>query len=362
MRTNSRNIAFKIPTTFGSPLIGRTYQAETSVKYRYAFNGKEKDDENYGDGNCIAFEARIYDSRLGRFLSADPMEDEYPWQSAYCFAANNPIELIDYLGMGPDKKDDQKIVKKGEGPAAYAKRNNIPLDKLASLNETVFKDYPTNGSDEDKQNYWKNNSGTNWKIHPGQELNTGTSETPDASSKMAFDLSNTMSASNLPKTPQPQPKGNPGFAEISASITAGLSPAGVFDDIHTALTGNDYYTGENVTGPLRYLGLVPLVSELRKANNIRKLATTLTEQADNLKILNKGKSSVTIGTAKKQFRFDLSGASHAGVPTPHIQVYNKNFVNGVQKSISRASKQAIPMTQQDIRLIRKYLEKNAKGN
>lgn len=34
-------------------------------RYRFGFNGQEKDDETSGNGNSIDFEARIYDDRMG---------------------------------------------------------------------------------------------------------------------------------------------------------------------------------------------------------------------------------------------------------------------------------------------------------
>ena len=59
-------------------------------KYRYGFNGKEKESE-IGEG-VYDFGARISDSRLGgRFFSIDPDAIKYPFMSPYCFAANNPI-------------------------------------------------------------------------------------------------------------------------------------------------------------------------------------------------------------------------------------------------------------------------------
>ena len=66
--------------------------------YRYGFGGHEKDDEIKGSGNSYEFLFRIYDPRLGKFLSTDPLEGEYPWNSPYAFAENRPIDGIDLEG------------------------------------------------------------------------------------------------------------------------------------------------------------------------------------------------------------------------------------------------------------------------
>ncbi|MFN3446871.1 MAG: RHS repeat-associated core domain-containing protein, partial [Bacteroidia bacterium] len=66
--------------------------------YRFGFNGKEKDNDTYGEGNAYDFGARIYDSRLGRWLSVDPFQNEYPGFSGYNYSLNNPIALNDQDG------------------------------------------------------------------------------------------------------------------------------------------------------------------------------------------------------------------------------------------------------------------------
>lgn len=66
--------------------------------YRYGFNGMEKDDEVKGNGNSVDFGARIYDPRLGRWLSIDPHAAKYPSTSPYAFCNNNPLIFVDKDG------------------------------------------------------------------------------------------------------------------------------------------------------------------------------------------------------------------------------------------------------------------------
>ncbi|HBG70961.1 MAG: hypothetical protein A2W93_03335 [Bacteroidetes bacterium GWF2_43_63] len=70
----------------------------SSDNYSFGFNGKENDNEVKGTGNSVDFGARIYDSRLGRWMSVDPLFKDYPDLSPYCFAANSPILFVDRDG------------------------------------------------------------------------------------------------------------------------------------------------------------------------------------------------------------------------------------------------------------------------
>jgi len=76
----------------------RKFSAGTG--YRYGFNGKENDNEVKGEGDQIDFGSRIYDPRLSRWLSVDPLQKKYPNETPYLFTGGNPIYFID-----PDGKD-----------------------------------------------------------------------------------------------------------------------------------------------------------------------------------------------------------------------------------------------------------------
>lgn len=82
---------------------GRKYR-QVNTTYRYGFNGKENDSDVKGEGNQQDYGARIYDTRLGRFLSVDPLTRAFSWYSPFQFAGNMPIAAVDLDG------EEQKIM------------------------------------------------------------------------------------------------------------------------------------------------------------------------------------------------------------------------------------------------------------
>lgn len=86
---------------FGMDMPGRTTPAPGSIgQYRFGFNGKEEELE-LGSGAYADFGARMYDERLGRFMSTDPLENKYPAYSPYNYAINSPIACKDNEGKNP---------------------------------------------------------------------------------------------------------------------------------------------------------------------------------------------------------------------------------------------------------------------
>jgi RHS repeat-associated protein len=81
---------------FGMLMPGRKFNAGS---FRYGFNGKENDNEVKGIGNQQDYGMRIYDTRLGKFLSLDLLTPNYPMLTPYQFASNTPIAAIDLDGL-----------------------------------------------------------------------------------------------------------------------------------------------------------------------------------------------------------------------------------------------------------------------
>jgi RHS repeat-associated protein len=77
---------------------GRTFSVEN---YRYGYNGKENQDELLGDDNAQDFGARMYDARLCKWLSMDPLKKKFTKMSPYNFNLNSPFILKDNDGLEP---------------------------------------------------------------------------------------------------------------------------------------------------------------------------------------------------------------------------------------------------------------------
>jgi hypothetical protein len=51
-----------------------------------------------GEGNSQDYGMRIYDTRVGRFLSVDPLTSQFPYYTPYQYAGNKPIWAMDLDG------------------------------------------------------------------------------------------------------------------------------------------------------------------------------------------------------------------------------------------------------------------------
>ena len=74
-------------------------RSHSSNSYRFGFNGKENDNEVKGTGGQQDYGMRIYDPRLGKFLSVDPLTKDYAYYTPYQFSGNMPIWAIDLDGL-----------------------------------------------------------------------------------------------------------------------------------------------------------------------------------------------------------------------------------------------------------------------
>ena len=72
---------------------------DSNPSLRFAFNGKENDNEVNGVGNFQDYGMRNYDNRLCRFLRVDPATKKYPELTPFQFANNSPIAGIDLDGL-----------------------------------------------------------------------------------------------------------------------------------------------------------------------------------------------------------------------------------------------------------------------
>lgn len=102
----------------------------------YLFNAKEFDEET----GLYYYGARYYDPRLSLWMSVDIYEEKYPFNSTYCYAANNPIKFID---------PDGRYVKPAGTAELMMIQNTLPkeargyvrLDQNGFIDRTLLNSY-----------------------------------------------------------------------------------------------------------------------------------------------------------------------------------------------------------------------------
>ncbi len=104
--------------------------------YRFGFNGKEMDNEVAGTGNQYDYGFRIYNPRLGRFLSIDPLASKYPHWTPYQYASNTPIWAIDLDGLEA-VISTKWTVKQGDTFWQIENDQSIPHGTMQNLNPDV---------------------------------------------------------------------------------------------------------------------------------------------------------------------------------------------------------------------------------
>lgn len=81
---------------FGMTMPGRSYNAHI---YRYGFTGHEKESD-LAEG-IYTTQYRLYDARVARWLSVDPLFEKYVGMSLYNYCMLNPVMMVDEEGNIP---------------------------------------------------------------------------------------------------------------------------------------------------------------------------------------------------------------------------------------------------------------------
>jgi len=122
---------------------------DSNPSLRFSFNGKENDNEVKGIGNQQDYGFRIYNPRLGKFLSVDPLTKDYPYLTPYQFASNSPISGVDLDGLEYYYAADGKFLGQGKDKSSLEVRRADDFKPLEGGGSVINKYTSVHGNHND---------------------------------------------------------------------------------------------------------------------------------------------------------------------------------------------------------------------
>ena len=95
--TSLSNAAGALAQTYTLDSFGNLVATSGSIVNNFRYTGRELDSET----NLYYYRSRYYDPAAGRFVSEDPFRYNEGWENLYSYVTNNPLNLIDPLGLWP---------------------------------------------------------------------------------------------------------------------------------------------------------------------------------------------------------------------------------------------------------------------
>ncbi|MFN9340059.1 MAG: RHS repeat-associated core domain-containing protein, partial [Candidatus Kapaibacterium sp.] len=165
--------------------------ASAGADYRYGYNGMEEEDRGEavsseiastgekakpGEANLLNTEFRLYDPRLGQWLTRDPVFQ--PWESAYSAMGGNPILFSDPQGLDETNSkgtwstgdDGIPIFTPNPGFEVVVTANRTPESVIANdnsfydfLNKNKIKPSVNNWSISEPKQNWYSQTIDSWK-------------------------------------------------------------------------------------------------------------------------------------------------------------------------------------------------------